>query len=366
LERLDVAIIGAGVIGLAIGRALALAGREVTIIEAERDLGTGISSRSSEVIHAGIYYPQNSLKARFCVQGKTLLYLYCQERQINHRKIGKLIVATDKNELAALRNFRKQATENGVHDLQLIGSQHLREMDPEVEALGGLLSPSTGIVDARQLMLSFSTDISHCGGTIVFNSSLTGGRLTSSGPIIELDGDKNSQFSCQLLINAAGLGAQSVACKLGLQESLIPPSYYARGQYFSLTGTTPFNHLIYPVANNAGLGIHATVDLTGQLRFGPDVKWIKEINFAFDEDRRALFAKAIKRYYPGLDESLLTPGYTGIRPKIVGPGEAAADFLLQTEREHHSPGLINLFGIESPGLTSSMALAAHLANNMSR
>jgi len=167
-------------------------------------------------------------------------------------------------------------------------------------------------------------------------------------------------------VNAAGLDAQSVARKLGLQKSLIPPLYYAKGHYFSLTGTAPFNRLIYPVANNAGLGIHATVDLTGQLRFGPDVKWIKEINFAFDVDRHALFAEAIKRYYPGLDKSLLTPGYTGIRPKLVGPSGAAVDFLLQTEQEHHSPGLINLFGIESPGLTSSMALAAHLANNMSR
>jgi L-2-hydroxyglutarate oxidase LhgO len=366
LEKLDVAIIGAGVIGLAIGRAFALAGREVTIIEAKRDFGTGVSSRSSEVIHAGIYYPQNTLKAEFCVRGKALLYHYCREQQINHSRIGKLIVATEKKELAVLRNYREQATKNGVDDLQLIGGQELREMEPEVEALAGVLSPSTGIVDTHQLMLSFLTDISQCNGTIVFNSSLTAGRLTSSGPIIELDGDNNSQYSCQLLINAAGLDAQSVARKLGLQESLIPPLYYAKGYYFSLTGTAPFNRLIYPVANNAGLGIHATLDLTGQLRFGPDIQWIKKVDFTFDEERRTQFEQAIKRYYPGLDKSRLAPGYAGIRPKLVGPREAAADFLLQTEQEHHSPGLINLFGIESPGLTSSMALAAHLVNNISR
>jgi L-2-hydroxyglutarate oxidase LhgO len=365
LEKLDAVIIGAGVIGLAIGRALALAGREVTIVESEKDFGTGISSRNSEIIHAGIYYPHASLKARLCVQGKVLLYHYCRERQINHKKPGKLIVATDKEELATLKTYKQQATANGVDDIQVIGTKHLRELEPNVDALGGLLSPSTGIIDSRGLMFSFLTDISQHGGTIVYNSSLTGGRLTKSGAVIELDDDDSSPFACKLLINTAGLSAQSVARRLGLQESLIPSSYYAKGHYYSLTGATPFNRLIYPVANQAGLGIHATLDLTGQVRFGPDVKWIDKIDFSFDEDRRASFSKAIKRYYPGLDESALVPGYTGIRPKLVGPGQSAADFLLQTEQQHHCPGLINLFGIESPGLTSSMALAAHLASSIS-
>jgi L-2-hydroxyglutarate oxidase LhgO len=363
METLDVAVIGAGVIGLAIGRSFALTGRNVTVIEAEKDFGTGISSRNSEVIHAGIYYPGGSLKARFCVQGKKLLYDYCHERQVACRKIGKIIVANNEREKKTLKGYLEQGKKNGVDDLQLLGRRKLLEMEPALSALTGLYSPSTGIINSHQLMQNLLTDIHLNGGTVVFDNKLTGGRLESAGPVIELNNENIYPLRCKLLINAAGLGAQAVARSLGQHENTIPAQYYAKGHYYSLNRKSPFAHLVYPVANNAGLGIHASLDLQGRTRFGPDVKWVDEADYSFDEDRRSLFAVSIKRYYADLDESLLIPDYTGIRPKIVKQGEPAADFLIQSEKEHGQKGLINLFGIESPGLTSSVALGDHVANH---
>ncbi len=361
-ERLDCVVVGAGVVGLAIARALALAGREVVVLEKASSFGTETSSRNSEVIHAGIYYPTGSLKARLCVAGKHSLYAYCNERGIPHRRIGKIMLAGSEDHLDILRGQKETARANGVDDLRWLSRQDIAAAEPSVVSAGGLLSPSTGIVDSHALMLSLVGDVENAGGAMVYRSPVLGGRLTETGIAIEVGGEQGTSVECNALVNAGGLHAQALAANLaGLASDKIPPRHIALGHYFTYSGAAPFAHLIYPLPEDGGLGIHVTLDMAGQVRFGPDVKWLEEIDYRFDEARKAKFVKAIKTYYPDLDPDRLQPGYTGIRPKLAGPGMGFADFRIDGPPEHGIPGLVNLFGIESPGLTAALAIAETVA-----
>ncbi|MCZ4279307.1 NAD(P)/FAD-dependent oxidoreductase [Kiloniella laminariae] len=361
MEQVDSIVIGAGVVGMACARALALAGREVIVIEKESLPGTGISARNSGVIHAGIYYPTGSLKAQLCLRGKDLLYDYCQNHAVPHRRCGKLIVATSATEETALENIRKLACANGVDDLRYLSQKEVAEREPALVATKTLLSPSTGIVDVHSLILAFQGDLENHSGMIAYNTPVLGGRVTDSGIVLETGGDSPMVLQAKTLINAAGLGAMALARQLkGLPEKFVPELYYAKGNYFSLPGKPPFRHLIYPVPEQAGLGVHVTLDLEGQVRFGPDVEWVRELDYPVDPARAAPFYAAIRRYWPDLPDNALAPDYSGIRPKLQAPGEAAVDFMIQGPATHDVPGLINLFGIESPGLTSSMAIAENV------
>ncbi len=360
MESLDVVIIGAGVVGLAMARALSQLGRHVTVLEAEHRFGLHASSHNSEVIHAGIYYPKSSLKAKLCVQGKEQLYQYCSERAINHQRIGKLILACSENERARLSEISKKASDCGITDLSVLNKADISQLEPEINALEGLLSPSTGIIDSHQLMLSFIGDLQSSGGELVLESPVQSGVLRDS---IELSigGISDCVVNCNTVVNCAGLWAPELAATFGVSKEQIPKAHYARGQYYSLSGTSPFKHLVYPLPSLAGLGIHVTLDLIGSARFGPDVQWIDNIDYEFDTSRETVFREAISRYYPGIQERSLTPGHNGIRAKLVGPNQAAADFQIDSHRFKNGKGLINLYGIESPGLTASMALAEHVS-----
>jgi len=360
-ERIECAVIGAGVVGLAIARELALSGREVVIIEAENAIGTHTSSRNSEVIHAGIYYPTGSLKARLCVEGKQLMYRYCAERGISHRRIGKIIAAGGEAQVAELAKYKKQAEANGVNDLEMLTHEELRRLEPEVQAAAGLLSPSTGIVDSHGLLLASLGDAENHGASLVLASRVSSGAAGSDGIRLEVGGAEPMQVVCDTVINAAGLYAQEVARGIeGVPASVIPPTFYAIGHYYTLTGGTPFSRHIYPVMRSDWYGVHVTVDLGGRCKFGPDFDWIDRIDYRFDASRESRFYEAIRRYFTALKDGALQPGYTGIRPKIGGPGKLVTDFVIQGPREHGVAGLVNLFGIESPGLTSSLAIAAHV------
>ena len=360
-ERIDCAVIGAGVVGLAIARELAMAGREVIVLETEAGIGEHTSSRNSEVIHAGLYYPKGSLKARLCVEGKHLLYAYCAERGVAHQRIGKIIVAMADDEIPAVRSYVEKANANGVTDLRWLDLGELRELEPEVRCVAGFLSPSTGIVDSHGLMLAFQGDAEHHGASVVFRSPVERGRITDEGIALAVGGAEPIELLCTTVVNAAGLYAPAVARRIeGLPATHVPPQYFAKAHYFSLTGRSPFRRLVYPVATHAHLGVHVTLDLAGQARFGPDVEWIDGVDYTFDPAREPLFYEAIRRYYPGLKDGALTPGYTGIRPKISGPKEPAADFRIDGPRHHGVRGLVNLFGIESPGLTASLAIGHHV------
>lgn len=360
-EKIDCAVIGAGVVGLAVARELALAGREVIILEAEDAIGTHTSSRNSEVIHAGIYYPANSLKARFCVEGKQMLYAYCREREIPHQQIGKVIVATDESERDAVAGYIDKAAANGVDDLRMLSTKELSEMEPALNCIAGVFSPSTGIIDSHALMLSLQGDAENAGAMTVFKSPIESGRVTSDGIELEVGGAEPMSITCNTVVNCAGLRAPDVARLLkGLSDDSIPPAYYAKAHYYTLSGKSPFNHLVYPVAHTAFLGVHVTIDMGGQARFGPDLDWIDSIDYTFDPAREPMFYEAIRRYWPDLQDGQLQPGYTGIRPKISGPKEAAADFRIDGPADHGVPGLVNLFGIESPGLTSCIAIGRHV------
>ncbi len=361
-ERLDCVVVGAGVVGLAVARALALAGREVVVLERAESFGSETSSRNSEVIHAGIYYPTGSHKARLCVAGKHSLYDYCRERGIPHKRIGKIILAASEDQRAILQAHKDTANANGVDDLRWLSREDIAAAEPKVSSVAGLLSPSTGIIDSHAFMLSLVGDIENAGGTIVYRSPVLGGRLTGDGILIDVGGEQATSVRCAALVNAGGLHAQTLAAKLaGFPGSQIPPRHLAIGHYFVLSGAAPFEHLIYPVPEDGGLGIHVTLDVAGQVRFGPDVKWLEAIDYRFEEARKPGFVEAIKRYYPGLDPGRLQPGYTGIRPKIVGQGMGFGDFRLDGPQHHGAEGLVNLFGIESPGLTSALAIADHVA-----
>lgn len=361
-EKIDCAVVGAGVVGLAIARKLAMSGREVIILEAEDAFGTHTSSRNSEVIHAGIYYETGSLKAKLCVQGRKALYKYCEEHQVNHKRIGKVVVACDETELPGLKKYKEQAEINGVDDLRMLDKAELARLEPEVKCVAGFLSPSTGIVDSHGLMLAYLGDAEEHGASLALSSPVRSGAVQSDGILLEVGGSANMSLLCNTVINAAGLNAQALARSItGIPAATIPPTYYAIGHYYTLSGKTPFSRLVYPVARQDWLGVHVTIDLGARVKFGPDFAWIDRIDYRFDESREQAFYKAIRRYYPGLKDGALVPGYTGIRPRITGPGEPAQDFVIRGADTHGVRGLVNLFGIESPGLTSSLAIADHVA-----
>jgi L-2-hydroxyglutarate oxidase LhgO len=361
-DSLDCVIIGGGVVGLAVGRSLALAGREVVVLEAENEIGMHTSSRNSEVIHAGLYYDTNTLKAKLCVRGKMLLYDYCKAHHVPVNRIGKLIVASEDAEIARLHAIREQAERNGVMDLRLLDAREARELEPAVVCDAAMLSPSTGIIDSHALMLSLQGEIEAHGGYVVTNTRVTGIRPIAGGFDLAIDGS-DDRIACKALINSAGLFGDEVAGAIeGFPENARHPVHYAIGHYYGYQGKSPFNHLVYPVPVDGGLGIHATNDMGGSARFGPDVEWVNRVDYNFDESRKDRFVDAIRRYFPQLDASRLSPAYTGIRPKLAGPGESSHDFVIQAADTHGMPGLVNLFGIESPGLTAALAIGDLVAD----
>lgn len=362
-EQVGAIVVGGGVVGLAIGRALALAGHAPLILEGEADYGSWTSSRNSEVIHAGIYYPQGSLKARLCVKGKGMLYAFCAERGVPHQRLGKVIFAHESSQFGELEKIVAAARAAGVEDLRWLDKAEARDIEPELPCAAALFSPSTGIIDSHSLMQALLGEAEAHGAMLVTNSPVE--RITQAAGLwqIHLAGEAEPVVSAPILINAAGLGAQALAAVTeGLDSALVPPLHLARGVYFTHSGRVPFSHLIYPVPEPGGLGTHLTLDLAGQARFGPDVEWINAIDYTVDPARHARFAAAARRIWPALEPERLQPGYAGIRPKIAGPGEPAADFMIQGPVVHGQPGLVNLFGIESPGLTACMAIAAHVVD----
>jgi L-2-hydroxyglutarate oxidase LhgO len=361
LERVDCVVIGAGVVGLAVARQLALAGREVIVLEGADAIGTGTSSRNSEVIHAGIYYPRDSLKARLCVRGRDALYLHCAEHGVPFRRCGKLLVATDESQLPKLDDIAAKAAANGVNDLTRISAAEVAEREPDLNSVGALWSPSSGIIDTHALILSYQGEAEDHGAMVAFNSPVVGGAITDDGIVIETGGAEPFRLLARLVVNSGGLHAQEIAQSIqGIPADTIPPRYLAKGNYFTLARRSPFRHLIYPVPEPGGLGVHVTLDLGGQVRFGPDVEWIDSIHYDVDLRRGDKFYAAIRRYWPGLQDDALQPGYSGIRPKLVPAGVPDADFLIQGPRDHGVSGLLNLYGIESPGITASLAIAAEV------
>ncbi|MDM0112138.1 NAD(P)/FAD-dependent oxidoreductase [Variovorax sp. J22R133] len=361
MESFDCAVIGAGVVGLAVARALALAGREVIVLESEAGIGTGTSSRNSEVIHAGIYYAQGSLKARLCVRGKQLLYAYAAERGVPFRRCGKLIVATSAAQVGELEAIASKARANGVDDLVMLTREQALAMEPQLQCLAALHSPSTGIVDSHALMLAMQGDLENAGGVVALKSPVE--RAQCGGAGIELTARDGTVLRCRSVVNAAGLGAPALARRFeGLPASAVPVEHFAKGNYFVLSGRAPFSRLVYPVPEPGGLGVHLTLDLGGQAKFGPDVQWVSSPDdLVVDAARGDAFYGEVRKYWPALPDGALVPGYAGMRPKVYGPGEPARDFIIQGPADHGVPGLVNLFGIESPGLTSSLAIAAHAA-----
>jgi L-2-hydroxyglutarate oxidase LhgO len=361
MDKVECVVIGAGVIGLAVARRLAQAGREVIVLEAAETIGTVTSSRNSEVIHAGIYYPAGSLMARMCVSGRHALYEYCRDHGIPHRNCGKLIVATTPQETEKLQSIRAHAEANGVADMETLTGEAARALEPALNCDAALLSPSTGIIDSHAYMLALRGDAEAAGAAFAFHTPLVRARALGDRIELESGGDAPMSLECGLLVNAAGLGASAVARGIdGMPIDLIPPTYLAKGNYFSCSARAPFSRLIYPVPEPGGLGVHLTLDMAGQARFGPDVEWVETIDYAVDPARAERFYPAIRRYWPTLPDGALMPSYSGIRPKIVPPAVARQDFLIQGPRDHGLAGLINLFGIESPGLTSSLAIADHV------
>lgn len=363
MESVECIVAGAGVVGLAIARQLALAGREVILLEAAEAIGTGTSSRNSEVIHAGIYYAPGSVMARACVAGRRALYSYCREKGVAHAACGKLIVAADEDEVQRLGLITARAAANGVEDLRLLTAAEAKAMEPALSCAGALISPSTGIIDSHGYMLALAGDFEAADGIIALHAPVDMVRPVGDGFELSTGGPAPYRLKCKILVNAAGLGATQLAGRIaGLNPALVPRSYYAKGSYFTLPGRSPFSRLIYPVPVPGGLGVHLTLDLAGQARFGPDVEWVEEIDYRVDPTRAEGFYAAIRRYWPGLPEGGLMPAYAGIRPKIVPPGAPAQDFVIQGPQTHGLMGLINLFGIESPGLTASLALAEMVVN----
>lgn len=359
MDQVDIAIIGAGVVGLAVARERASRGREVVIIEAAGAIGTGISARNSEVIHAGLYYPPDSLKARLCVRGKALLYDYCAARNVAHRRCGKLVVATREADLPRLAALAAQGAANGVVDLALLDRTQLLAREPALRAVGGLWSPSSGIVDSHALMTALLADAEAAGALLALASPVSGGER--EGDAWRLRAGDGFELRARWVVNCAGLFAGQVAQALGVDA---PALRFARGHYFSLSGRAPFSHLIYPLPVDGGLGVHLTLDLGGQARFGPDVQWLADADpstLAYDVDASlaAAFEVEVRHYWPYLPAGALQPAYAGVRPKLSGPGETAADFHVDVR-----PGIVNLLGIESPGLTASLALAEHVAQRM--
>jgi L-2-hydroxyglutarate oxidase LhgO len=356
-------VVGAGVVGLAIARALALAEQEVLVLEQHGLIGSETSSRNSEVIHAGIYYPPGSLRARLCVEGKQKLYRFCEENGVPHKRCEKLIVATAEDQLPKLKALQETALKNGVGDLVYLSGEEAQRLEPEVRCVAALLSPSTGVIDSHGLMLALQGHAEAHGAQVVLNSRVSGFR--AEGPhlfALDVAGDSASTITCRDLVVAAGLHGSKLARTLAYPSGYLPPeTYYAKGQYYALDGRSPFTRHIYPMPHGAWLGLHATVDLSGRCKFGPDVEWIPEIDYSFDQAKLEKFLDSIRSYYPGLEAERLHPDYTGIRPKLYREGEPVPDFTFHAEREHGLPGLVMLFGIESPGLTAALAIGEHVA-----
>ncbi|MCO5065834.1 MAG: NAD(P)/FAD-dependent oxidoreductase [Rhizobiaceae bacterium] len=362
MEHVDCIVIGAGAVGLASARALARAGRDVIVLEAEQAIGLGISSRSSEVIHAGIYYPTGLTKTGLCVSGKELLYRFCEDYAVPHRRCGKLLVATSDDEIAKLSAIRAQAAANGVTDLRPLAREEAREMEPALNCVAAVLSPSTGIIDSAAYMSALLGDAEAHGAMAALATPVAGGSVEPDGIVIETGGAEPMTLKASFVVNAAGLGAQAIAGSLhGMPPDKIPPLHLAKGNYYALGSRAPFSRLIYPMPEKGGLGVHLTLDLGGQARFGPDVEWLDAIDYHVDPRRADSFYAAIRRYWPGLPDDALQPAYAGIRPKIERPGGPNTDFMIQTSDAHGIPHLVNLFGVESPGLTSSLAIAELVA-----
>jgi L-2-hydroxyglutarate oxidase LhgO len=363
MERIDALVIGAGVVGLAVGRALAQVGRETIVVEAENAFGQGVSSRNSEVIHAGLYYAPGSLKATMCVRGKELLYAFCAGHGVPHAACGKLVVATAVDQHAALNALQQRAAANGV-PVQAMSADEARALEPELHCTAALWSPSTGIVDSHALMLALQGDLELAGGTLALCSAVQQVQLRPRGPAVVSVSSTEGTFKIEAdcVVNAAGLSACELARGFhGLQPKHVPRAHFAKGNYFTLGGRAPFSHLVYPAPVDAWLGVHVTLDLAGQVKFGPDLEWLAaesagDIDYAVDPARAAAFESAIRRYWPAMPAGALQPGYSGVRPKIHGPGEPAPDFRIDGPKDHGVPGLVNLFGIESPGLTSALAI----------
>ncbi|MBV6273990.1 NAD(P)/FAD-dependent oxidoreductase [Alcaligenaceae bacterium CGII-47] len=365
-EHTECVVIGAGVVGLAVGRACARAGLETIVVEAAEAIGTATSSRNSEVIHAGIYYQPGSLKARLCVQGRELLYAYCDQHEIAYQRCGKLIVATDKAQVGALRQLAVNAAANGVSNLRLMTEAQARRAEPALRCAAALESPSTGIVDSHGFMIALQGDIEAAGGLLAFCSPVTGGAVASGeGIILCVGGTEPMQICARYVVNCAGLHAWAVAAAIdGVPHHTIPEYRYAKGNYYSLSTTAPFSRLIYPVPEPGGLGVHLTLDLGGRARFGPDVEWVDTIDYSVDPARADAFYESIRRYWPELPDAALHPDYAGIRPKLIGLSDHDADFVIQGEDEHGVAGLVNLYGIESPGLTAALAIAEDVMRQM--
>lgn len=362
MDSVECVVIGAGVVGLATARALALAGREVVILERENHIGSGVSSRNSEVIHAGIYYPKGSLKAQLCVAGKAALYDYCESRHIPHQRCGKLIVATHENQVAELHRIAAAAAANGVDDLVWLTAEEAQALEPALSCVAALLSPSTGIVDSHALMLSLLGEAEAGGGMIAYETEVSAMRMEPDGVALTTSGETEPSLKARLVVNSAGLDAPGLAARTdSLGNEHQATAHYAKGSYFTLSGRSPFQRLIYPTPEPGGLGVHLTLDMGGQAKFGPDVEWVDEPNYDVDPARSEKFYGAVRRYWPALPDDALIPGYAGVRPKISSPGEAAADFRIDVAPGVQGGGLINLFGIESPGLTSSLAIAERVA-----
>jgi L-2-hydroxyglutarate oxidase LhgO len=359
--KVEAAVIGAGVVGLAIARALALRGVQVLVLEKEGGIGRGASSRSSEVIHAGLYYPSGSLKAELCVKGRRALYQYCAERGIPHRRCGKLVVATQPGEDATLEALRQRADANGVEEMEMLGAANLKALEPELRANAALHSPVTGIVDSHALMLAYQGDAESAGAAVSLQTPLLGAARTGRIIVLHTGGAEPAELEAELVVNAAGLDAWAVSSRFdGLDSATIPPRFLAKGSYFTLGGHAPFRHLIYPVPEPGALGVHLTFDLAGQARFGPDLEWVDAVDYDVKPDRCTEFYAAIRRYWPALPDGALQPAYAGIRAKTVGKGQEAGDFVIQGPRDT-GQRYIALYGIESPGLTASLAIAEHVA-----
>jgi L-2-hydroxyglutarate oxidase LhgO len=371
MDSVDALVIGAGVIGLAIGRALARQGLETVVLERANAIGTGTSSRNSEVIHAGLYYPAGSLKARLCVQGRQRLYAFCESHGVAHRRCGKLVVATSPDQHGALEATRAKAAANGV-PLQWLDADAAQALEPALRCTAALLSPETGIVDSHALMLALQGDLEAAGGALALQSPVRALRCGAGEHVVEVGGESPMSIGARIVVNAAGLWAPALAGAMhGLAAQHVPRAFHAKGNYFSLAGRAPFSRLIYPVPEQAGLGVHLTLDLAGQARFGPDVQWLSagspdDIDYRVEPARADGFYAEIRRYWPDLRDGALQPAYSGVRPKLQGPGEPAADFVLQGSAEHGTSGLVNLFGIESPGLTASLAIADEVLARLRR
>lgn len=366
MDEIECVVIGAGVVGLATARALALAGHCVLVLERAYTIGFETSSRNSEVIHGGLYYTAGSLKARCCVAGREHLYAYCREHGVPHAQIGKLIVAAEESEIAGLDRISAASRANGVDDLQWLTATQAQRLEPALRCAAALLSPSTGIIDSHALMLAFQGEAEAAGAMVVLRTPVLSGRVRTDGFELATGGEEPTAIRCRCLVNAAGLYAPALARAIdGVPRETIPQSYFCRGVYFSLAGRAPFRRLVYPVPVSGGLGVHLTLDLAGQARFGPDVEWISEVDYVVDPGRAESFYPAIRAYWPDLRSGALQPGYAGVRPKISGPSEPVVDFVVQGPEIHGVPGLVNLYGIESPGLTASMPLADEVVHQLS-